>query len=386
MKYFAFVWATLWRRKMRTWFTLLSIVTAFFLFGILQGFNLGISGIYDFLGTARLQTMGRMNNSPMPLAHMQQIAAVPGVTAVTPITAVPGTYQEPGNRLEILGVDIAAWFTVYPEYKMPAASLAAMARTRNGIVVGFAVAEKYGWQIGDRVPVQAPGVPRSDGSPSWEFEIVGIYNLLRGPSWATRVFANFDYINEARASGRDMVVQYISRIAEPERYAEVATIVDELFANSASQTLTRSEEDFVRVLLAQVGNISYLLNGIVAAVLFTLLFLTANTMMLSVRERIPELAALKTLGFTDVALLCMVLAEVLLLCVVAGGIGLGAAAIIFPQLMSAMGPSVGLEGLRIPILVYGYGSGIAAMVALVSGLPPALRAMHLNIVDGLANR
>jgi putative ABC transport system permease protein len=229
-------------------------------------------------------------------------------------------------------------------------------------------------------------VKRNDGSSVWEFDIVGIYTIPRRPQWATMVVANYDYINDSRAQGANKAQQYITRIADPERYAQLSTAVDELFANSSDQTLTLSEEDFVRTLLARVGNISYLLNGIVGAVLFTLLFLTTNTMGLSVRERIPELAVLKTLGFTGATLVALVLAEGLLLCLTAGGLGLGSSALVFPVMMKALGPETGLEGMRIPASVYGVGALIAAAVALVSGLPPALRALRLNIVDGLACR
>jgi putative ABC transport system permease protein len=284
-------------------------------------------------------------------------------------------------------VDIRAWFgTIYPQFILPETGIAAMENTRNGLVVGSVVAEKYGLRISDRVPLEAVGTAQKDGSTLWDFELVGIYTIPRRPNWATNVLANFDFVNDARADGKDLVLQYITRIAEPERYAQVALAVDERFANSASQTLTLSEEDFVRTMLAQVGDISYLLNAIVGAVLFTLLFLTANTMTLSVRERIPELAVLKTLGFTDGAVLCMVMAEVLLLCLAAGAAGLGMSSLVFPQMMNALGPEVGLEGMRILPSVYLWGAAMAAVVAAVSGLPPALRAMRLNIVDGLVNR
>ncbi len=387
MKYFPLVWAALWRRKLRTWFTIISVVIAFFLFGMLQGVNLGLDSLFNILSTERLRSSGRINNNQMPLAHLQQMKAVPGVKAVTPLTPVIGTYQEPGNVVLALGIDIDAWFNdIYPTMEMPKENVVAMQRTRNGVVVGKASADRYGWHTGDHIPLQALNVKQMDGSSAWDFEIVGIYDIPRAPQWATNVLANYDYINEARLNGKNLVQQYITRVDDPANYQKVATAIDELFANSANQTMTMSEQDFVRTLLAQLGNISYLLNGVVGAVLFTLLFLTANTMTLSVRERIPELAALKTIGFSDRVLLATVLVEVFVLCGVAGGLGLGASAVVFPKLMNTLGPYVGLEGLRIPVKVYLLGGGIAALVALVSGLPPALRAMRLNIVDGLVSR
>jgi putative ABC transport system permease protein len=388
MKYFPLIWAALWRRKLRTWFTLISVVVAFFLFGMLQGVNIGIDGLYDLLTTERLRTSSRTNDRPLPLAHLQQIAALPGVAGVTPLTWVAARSQPEDRLTVVMGIDVHAWFDVLysPRFVVTAEALAAMDRTRNGVIVGKATAEDRGWKVGDRIPVQSLNVALKDGSTTWEFEIVGIWDTPRRPQWATYIFANYNYINDARREEANTSEQYITRIDDPERYAQVAAEIDELFANSSDQTLTLSEEDFVRTALAQIGDISYLLNGVVGAVLFTLLFLTANTMTLSVRERIPELAVLKTLGFTDLAVLGMVLAEVLLLCFTAGTLGLGGSALVFPPLMKSMGPQVGLEGLRIPASVHVIGIGMAGLLALVSGLPPALRAMRLNIVDGLANR
>jgi putative ABC transport system permease protein len=286
----------------------------------------------------------------------------------------------------VLGVDIRAWFgTLYPPFVLVEEQIAAMEGTRNGMVVGAITAAKQGWRLGDRIPLQS-SLAQKNGATVWDFEIVGIYHIPNRPNWATSVLANYDYINDARAEGNNMSLQYIARVADPERYAQVATAVDELFANSASQTVTRSEEDFVRVLLAQIGNINYLLNGVVAAVLFVLLFLTSNTMMLAVRERIPEFAVLKTLGFTGPSLLAMVLGEILLVCALASVLGLGGATLVFPQLVAAMPTESQLDGMRILPAVHGWGIAIAALMALVSGLPPALRAMRLNIIDGLANR
>ncbi len=389
MKYFPLIWGALWRRKLRTWFTIISVMVAFFLFGMLQGVNLGLDGLFDILSTERLRSTGRINNSPMPLAHLQQMKAVPGVKDVTAVAPLIGTYQEPGNVVLVLGIDVEAWFKdIYTTFKLsdPETTLAALQRVRNGAVVGKKEAERFNWHIGDHIPLQSLNVKQLNGSSAWDFEIVGIYDIPRAPQWATNVLANYDYINEARLNGKNLVQQYITRVDDPANYQKVATAIDELFANSANQTMTMSEQDFVRTLLAQLGNISYLLNGVVGAVLFTLLFLTANTMTLSVRERIPELAALKTIGFSDRVLLATVLVEVFVLCGVAGGLGLGASAVVFPKLMNTLGPYVGLEGLRIPVKVYLLGGGIAALVALVSGLPPALRAMRLNIVDGLVSR
>jgi len=388
MKYLPLIWAGLWRKKTRTILTMFSIVTAFFLFGMLQGVNLGIDSLTSqFLDTARLRISNRVNRMGMlPIAHVARIASVSGVANVTPLTALVATYQQPKNMVVALGVDVESWFKIYPEFSTQPEGFAAMARTRNGALVGAAAAEKYGWKIGDRLPLQSLNVVNTDGSKNWEFTVVGIYEIERAHDFSTNLLLNFNYLNEARVGNKDTAMQVIVRLVDPNRFAVVAPAIDELFANSPNQTMTQNEKDFIQSTMNQIGDINFFVNGIVGAVLFTLLFLTANTMMQSVRERIPEIAVLKTLGFSDAAMLMLVLIEALTLTIVSAGIGLLAASTIFPTLMKRLGPMVGLEGLRVPAVVFAWGATLAVLLSFASGLPPAWRARRLKIVDALAGR
>jgi len=387
MKYFTLVWAGLWRKKVRTILTVFSIVTAFFLFGMLQGINIGINSITDRLSdTTRLRVSNRINRQgTMPLSHVGRIASLPGVAGVTPITALVGSYQRPANLIVAVGVDLQAWFTVYPEFRTPPDQLQAMARTRDGALMGAALAQRYGWKIGERIPLQSLNITNSDGTKNWIFNIVGIYDIDQGHDFATNLLVNYDYINEARVADKNTEVQIIVRLNDPKAYAKMAPAIDDMFANSPNQTMTQNEKDFIQSTLAQIGDINFFVNGIVGAVLFTLLFLTANTMMQSVRERIPEIGVLKALGYSDATMLALVLVESMLLSLAAAGLGLFAAAGAFPIVMARI-PSGGLEGLRVPASVYGWGAGIAVLLALASGFPPAWRARRLKIVDALAGR
>jgi putative ABC transport system permease protein len=211
VKYFTLVWAGLWRKKTRTILTLFSIMTAFFLFGILQGVNLGIDSTVNRLAdTTRLRVSNRVNvNQTLPLAHMSRIASLPGVAAVTPVTALVATYQRPSNIVVAVGVDMAAWFRAYPEFKTSADQQRAMARTHNGALVGAAIAQRYGWKVGDRLPLQSINVVNSDGSKNWEFTIVGVYDIDQGHDFSTNVLLNFDYVNEARVGDKNTVAQII---------------------------------------------------------------------------------------------------------------------------------------------------------------------------------
>lgn len=387
MKYFALVWAGLWRKKVRTILTLFSIVTAFFLFGMLQGINIGISSITNRLSdTTRLRVSSRINRQgTMPLSHVARILSLSGVDAATPITALIGSYQRPSNVIVAVGVDLQAWFKVFPEFKAQPDQLLAMARTRDGVLVGAALAQRYGWKIGDRIPLQSLNVINSDGTKNWNFNVVGTYDIDLGHDFSTNLLINYDYVNEARVADKNTEMQIIVRLNDPKAFAKMAPAIDDMFANSPNQTMTQNEKDFIQSTLAQIGDINFFVNGIVGAVLFTLLFLTANTMMQSMRERIPEIGVLKALGYSDATMLTLVLIEALLLSLVAAGLGLLAAAAAFPVVMSRV-PTGGLEGLRVPAAVYGWGAGIAVLLALASGLPPAWRARRLKIVDALAGR
>ena len=385
MKYLYLVWAALRRKPVRTFLTLLSVTTAFFLFGVLQGINLGIEGVFKMLNTAHLRVMSRVNmNDPMPISHARRMAAIPGVAHVTGLTVVFGSYQQPRNIQIALAVDIDETFQIYETMKVQPQVLAAMRRTRSGAIVGRALARKYGWKVGDRIPIHAFNVTRKDGSADWVFDIVGFYDMEQS-EWASNMWVHYDYVNEARGAGKDTAMQFMVGINDARQAAKISQAIDDAFANSPAQTTTQNEKDFVESLLRQIGDISFLVNGIVGAVLFTLLFLTANTMAQSVRERIPELAVLKTVGFSDLSVQWLVLAESLALSILAALLGLGIAALVLPAMTSVL-QAQGGGAMHVRPLVVAVGAGVAVLLAIVSGILPARRARRLDIVAALAGR
>jgi len=385
VKYLYLVWAALRRRPVRTFLTLLSVTTAFFLFGVLQGINSGIDGMYKLLNTAHLDVMSRVSlNDPLPMSHMSRIAAIPGVQHVTPLTALVGSYQRPTDIQVVLGVDVDALAKIYENLHVKPEALAAMRRTRTGALIGRSLAQKEGWKIGDRIPIHSFNVANKNGSSDWVFDVVGYYDMDQA-EWATRFWANYDYINEGRTSGKDTVIQFLVGIADGGQSARISQAIDDAFANSPNQTTTQNEKDYVESLMRQIGDISFLVNGIVGAVLFTLLFLTSNTMAQSVRERIPELAVLKTLGFSDSSVQWLVVAESLALSVLAALLGLGIASLILPRITSLLS-SQGIGPMHLGPVVVGAGVAAAVLLALVSGVLPARRARRLDIVAALAGR
>jgi putative ABC transport system permease protein len=381
MKYFHLIWAGLWRKKARTILTMLSIVVAFLLFGLLQGINQGFNSVVANLNVDRLYTSAKTNMvDGLPIAYWNRIKTVPGVAHVSHWTYFGGYYKEAKNVLPAFATDADELFKVYKEIKIKPEYLEAMKKTRTGLLVSDALAKEHGWKIGDRIPIGTSIWTNKEGSNTWYFDLVGTFDMSSYGAGFPSVYINYDYYDEAKAFGQGVVHYYLVSVTDPMKATQISKAIDALFENSSNETRTQTESGFAQTNLKQIGDINFIVNAIVGAVLFTLLFLTANTMMQSVRERIPELAVLKTLGFSDTKVLTLVLIEAFLLCIFAALIGLGLAALAFPSLRPILGD------LPLPMIVVAMGVGVAIVLALVSGLPPAIRAQRLNIVDALAGR
>jgi putative ABC transport system permease protein len=381
MKYFPLIWAGLWRKRTRTIFTLLSIVTAFLLFGLLQGVNSAFDRGVTGANVNRLYVQSSISfTEPLPFAYLPQLETVPGVSGVAYATWFGTYFQDPKNFVFSFPVDAQRYFDMYPEFKLPKDQLDALVQTRAGAVIGRELAKKYGWKIGDQVPLHSEIWTKKDGSSDWTFDIVGIYDDPEDAGRANQFLFNHSYFDEARSFSKGKVGWYIVRIADPAQSTPIAAAIDKLFANSPDETKTVTEKENAQSFLKQIGDINFIVDAIVGAVLFTLLFLTGNMMMQSVRERIPEFAVLKTLGFSDIGVLALVLGESLLLCLSAAIVGLAAAMAAFPALKDVVGV------VNLPRIVIAIGLALAALLAIASGLPPAWRAKRLSIVDALAGR
>lgn len=381
MKYFPLIWAGLSRKKLRTLFTLLSIVVAFLLFGLLQGVNSAFSRGVEGAHLDRLIVQGKISmTDQLPMAYRDRIAAVPGVTAVTFSSWFGGYYQDTKNNIFSFPVDVATYFNVYPEIVLPKEQLDALKRTRTGAVIGRGLAEKYGWNVGDAIPIKSTIWTKLDGTSDWSFQVVGIFQVPSDVGQEQRLFFNNDYFDEARDQNKGMVGWYGVKIDDPAHAAAISTMIDRLFANSDHETKTVTEKEFTQAFLKQMGDINFIVSSIIGAVFFALLFLTGNTMMQSVRERIPEFATLKTIGFSNAGVLSIVVAEGLVLTLVAAAIGLAGSAAAFPFLQDVVGVP------KLPPVVIGLGLFYAVLLAIVTGLLPGLRAARLSIIDALGGR
>lgn len=381
MKYFPLLWAGLWRKKARTIFTMLSIVVAFLLFGLLQGINQGFNTVVTNLDVDRLYVTNKAGMTDgLPITHLARIRTVPGVRAVSHWTYFGGYYQNARNVISAFATEPAELFKVYKQIKIKPEYIQAMVRTRTGVLMSETLAKKYGWKIGDRIPIGTSIWTDKQGSNTWYFDVAGTFDASSLGDGMPGFYLNYGYFREAASFGNGVIHYYLVAIDDPRQATQVALAIDKLFENSSSETRTQTESALAQMQLKQIGDINFIVNAIVGAVLFTLLFLTGNTMMQSVNERIPELAVLKTLGFSDGKVVALVLAEALLLCVFAACAGLALASMVFPALKAIFG------NLPMPMGVILSGVAMAAALAFLSGFPPAWRAKQLNIVDALAGR
>lgn len=375
MNYFRLIWSGLWRKPMRTVFTLLSIVVAFLLFGMLQGVGSAFSEARGRQHLDILVTNARFYMD-MPYSYYDRVKSIPGITGVAYQLGGGGAYGDGKNGFGGPATDPALWFAVGPQYQMPKEQLQALINTRTGVAVSVALAKKYGFKIGDKFTLKMR-IPKTDGSTDWSFDVVGIFDNVEDPGSGEFMVWNYSYLNEARADNKNTLGRLTIRIADPDKATTIARDIDALFASSGVPTSTKTEKEFSNNQLQQIGDVGFFTKAIIGAVFFTLLFLTGNTMMQSVHERIPELAVLKTLGYSDTRVGLLVLAESTLLCLLGAVLGLCATLFVFPLLRQF----TGLGGL--PIEVITLGLGIALLVALLTGLLPTLRVARMQIVTAL---
>jgi len=385
VRYLPLLWAGLFRKKTRTVLTLLSIVVAFALFGLLQAVEVAFESGADAADAKRLLTTARYSIiEPLPMSYQRRIEQVPGVVGVAYADWFGAKYQNESNAFPVFAVDPARYLDMYPEFTIDPPQRETFARTRTGAVAGKRLADRFGWKVGQKLPISSEIHPKTDGSMNWEFDLVGIIDAedpaVRGNT--DMVLINVAYFDEARQIGRGKTGWYIVRVADSTEARSISATIDGLFTNSPDETKTQPEKEFAIGFAKQIGDIGALVTRILIAVFFTILILTGNTMAQSIRERIPELAILKTLGFSDGKVTALVLAEAVLLLVLGGGIGMGAAVAAMPALN-------GSTGGRFPPLFVGpetwlLAAAVAAVVAVCIGLPPALRANRLKIVDALS--
>lgn len=382
MKYLGLIYAGLFRKKLRTFLTLASLVAAFSLLGLLQAVNSLFSGAGDFLGASRLITQASTSfTQALPMRMLPQIEAVPGVVGVNHSQFFGGQYQDGRGFFPQFAVNPQRLRDTYPEWVMDNESWLRFISTNDGTIVGRNLAEQYGWKVGDIVPLNSFIWTQASGSRTWEWRVVGIFDGVN-EDWSQRanlMYLNYAQFDEARSGGKGLAGIFVVRIADPEASERIASVIDAKFENSSDETKTQKESEFQLGFIRQLGDIGLIVNLITGAVFFSILFLTGVAMSQAVRERIPELAVLKCLGFTDRQVMGLVLAEAFALCLVGALLGMAVAS-------AATGILPPDFPVRTDLRVWVIAGVSVAVLTLAVGLPPALAARRLKIVDALAGR
>ncbi|MGE4359919.1 MAG: ABC transporter permease [Lysobacteraceae bacterium] len=385
MKFLHLIWAQLFRSRTRTALTLLSVVTAFLLFGLLDSVRVAFNSGGSVDGANRLIVSSRLSiTQTLPIRLLRQIEGIPGVQKTTYAKWFGGIYQDMRNFFPNFSV-APNYFEIYTEFDAPPEQVEAFKATRTGAAVGEALAQKFGWKIGDTIPLQATIFPR-DGSNDWPLQLTTIFRARDRSQVGqeNQLVMNWAYFDEANDYIKNQVSWFTVVLDDASQASSVAQAIDAISANSDHETKTQTESAFQQAFARQFADIGLIVTAIMGAVFFTLILLTGNTMAQAVRERIPELATLKTLGFTDRTVLVLVLTESVLLVVLGGALGMGAAAAIMPGLAKASGGMMPLQ----TVVSQTWLTGLALMlgIGVLVGLLPALRARRLKIVDALAGR
>ncbi len=382
MKYLGLIWSNLKRKKLRTILTVLSILVAFVLFGYLAALRMAFNQGVEVVGLDRLVVRHKVSIIQLlPESYEIKMERIQGVEDATFATWFGGNYKDPRNFFAKMPVKHEEFLEMFPEYLLTDEERRAWLDTRTGAIVGRATADRFGWKVGDRIPIEPDIWRLKDSEGAWEFDLVGIYDGAEKGTDTTSFFFRQDYFHESRRYGEGQVGWYWVKISEPERASEIAALIDQEFANSPAETKTEPEGAFAQGFANQAGNVGFILTAILGAVFFTILLVVGNTMAQAVRERTRELGTLKALGFTHRAVSALVLAESLVIALLGGLAGLGLAWI---QITAGGDPSGGM----LPFFYFAprdllIGVALALMLGVVAGLWPASQAQRLQIAEAM---
>lgn len=378
MRFLPLFWSGIWRKPGRSALIFFQVSVAFALFGMLQGMKTGVDRAASAARADLLIVHSRLSflAEPLPAGALEQIKSVPGVRLVVPVDIFGATYQKPTQFVQVVAISLvqdwpsAFTFTIAPEY------LAAFQTLRTAALVRVELAEKYGWKIGDRIPLMSH-TAQMNGSTDWAFDVVGTFKDSDVGGGRDNILVNLAYLEEARALGKGTIQHFNVAISDPRQAAAVSDEIDRRFANSSQETKTESLLELAQAQAQSIGDMNFLIRAIVGAALAALLFATASMMMQSIRERRLELAVLKAVGFTDRTVFLLILSEALLLCIAAAAFGLA--------LATALLPIAGkfVVGLSMPKIVIAIGLGLAIAVALISAAVPAVQAARLKVAAAL---
>ena len=380
MKFSGLIFANLFRKKVRLLLTIGSFAVALFLFAFLAVVKSAFSRGTEVAGADRLVIASRVGlMQTLPISYDDKIAAIPGVKAVTHNHWFGGVYQDEKNFFVQFVIDPENMRKVMNEFVVPDDQWANFEKDRQGAVVGVKTAKRFGWKIGDRIPIKNS---LYGPTKTWEFNLDGIYHNDRPGGDENQFWIQWKYFDENVPAGvKSTAGWYVLKLDNPDDAARVAKSIDNMFANSTYETKTETESAFAAGFVKQFGNIEFLIESIGMVVFFTLLLVTGNTMAISVRERISELGVLKAIGYSDRSVLFFVLAESLVIALIGGVLGLGLALVAVPVLGAALNGL--LPSLVLSPAILSLGLLVALVVGGISGLLPGIGAMRMRVVNAL---
>jgi len=379
MKLISLLWGNMFRKPTRTSLTFVSLVIAFLLFMLLQAISDAFSGGVSLEGLDRIVIDSKYSMTDnLPLSYVQQIRLLDEVDQVTSMSWFGGYFREPRNSFATYPVDPESYFDIFTEQRISAETLSRFKNIRVSAVASEALAAQYGWNPGDTIPIIQDIFPQENGSWTWQFELAGTFEYSGGQL----LLINYDYFNEAVIGwGKDQVGWLVGRVADPAEVDATIQLIDGMFENSSDPTRSTTEDEYRRQFASQLGDIGTISGMILMAVFFTIILLTGNTAAQAFAERVPELATMKTLGFSDFSVAALVLAEALALCVSGGMVGVGIALLLEPGLNANLSEIVGSFDMSGQSALYAL--GLATLLGLIIGAYPAISAKRLTIVDAL---
>ena len=382
MKDLYLVFKNLTRKPLRLFLTVFATFIAFMIFGTLTAFQQAFDAGVDLAADDRLVVVNKINfTQTLPIAYANRVRGVEDVVAVTHLNWFGGYYQEPRNQFAMFAVDAENFLGVYDELVISDAERAAWIANRQGLIAGKSIAETFGWQTGDRIPVNSNIFSQRDGRTDWDFDVVAIYEGADPQTDTNSVYFHYEYFNETQSFGGDFIGFMGVRTTDPARNEAVIQAIDDMFANSPAETETVPEKAFNKAFIEQIGNLSLILTSVVLAAFFVILVIVGNSMILSIRERTREIGVMKTLGFTSGRIFRMVLAESLLVALIGGVIGVLAAGLMVSLVNNAP--------IQLPVLVLGGSVWTQALIyvavlGFITGIVPATNALRLNIITALS--
>ena len=380
MKFVGLVLKSARRSKRRTALTMISVALAVFLFSSLRAVLDGFDSVSAASSSTRLVTIRSTSMIfSMPRSHAETIKSLPDVQDITWASWFGGIYKDPKNFFGQFAVEPESYLRMYPEVILTPEDRKAFLDDRTGCIVGEGLANRFGWKIGDRIVLQV-GIP-TYGTQDFDFTIRGIYKPGGSAVDNQSMMFNWKYADE-RSIEKGQVGWYVVKIDSPDHAPQISTAIDQQFANTPYETKTDTEKQFQSSFASMFGNLNLLLGSIALAVVVSTLFVAANTMAMSVRERTTEIAVMRTLGFPSGWIFFFIAGEGLLISIVGGVLG----ALLAWAIVD--GEKLGISGGFAPVFAVSpvnaaVGVGISAIIGVIAGTIPAAMASRLKIVDAL---